>query len=102
VKKAKQYRVMAAWLLLVVFSMPFAVKSVHACILHETSSGQRAASHDCTNCPICHFFFSYFTSAVEEQKIFINEREIAKPETYRAFPRAEKHYTLPPRAPPVA
>lgn len=59
-------RILFAWLLLALFTLPMAVKSMHVCqIEHElvkssTTTGQHSPTHNVDNCAICHFAFLTF------------------------------------------
>lgn len=67
-ERVKRHKVWAVWLLLAVFTLPFAVKSVH--IYHTAEHSQHNCSdpsyehHNCSDCPICQFALSSFTEAV--------------------------------------
>jgi hypothetical protein len=66
-ERAKRDKGWLVWLLLAVFTTPFAVKAVHIhhaaeCSEHRCSDGPHA-HHDCNDCPVCRFVLSSFTEA---------------------------------------
>ncbi|MDR0544673.1 MAG: hypothetical protein LBG30_04935 [Odoribacteraceae bacterium] len=100
-RKAISHRIIAAWLLLAVFALPFVIKSAHAC--HVADVQEQGDSHrDCADCPICHFVFASFTAAESIEEVILASFETARPPDYCAPLRAAVPFILPARAPPSA
>jgi hypothetical protein len=64
-EKVKRHKVWIVWLLLAVFTIPFAVKAVHIYHASERHSchNESHAHHDCNDCPVCQFTLPSFTEA---------------------------------------
>lgn len=63
-------RRLIAWLLMVVFTLPLIVKTLHVCQVNADSrsgvsamAGHHGDGHDEADCAICHFAFFTFTGA---------------------------------------
>jgi hypothetical protein len=102
VNKTTRHKIVAAWLLLVVFTSPFVVKAVHACHSGEIVAGESHARHDCTDCPICHFVFSLFVGAEVSGEMVVVLAGTVEPVTCQEKGYARVHATYLLRAPPVA
>jgi hypothetical protein len=91
-----------AWLLLVVFVLPFVIKSVHARHSDAVVAESGHARHDCTDCPICHFTFSYFIEAGSSEVVAVVSFDTVEPEACeeKGFVHVCLTHFL--RAPPVA
>ncbi len=50
-------KVCMAWLMAVLLVMPFAVKTVHTCLLERNV---HHLHHECETCPVCQFSFPVF------------------------------------------
>jgi hypothetical protein len=66
-ERVKRHKVWVVWLLLAVFAIPFAVKTVHiyhtAEHLEHSCHDESHAHHDCHDCSVCQFTLSSFTEA---------------------------------------
>ncbi|MDR1525862.1 MAG: hypothetical protein LBS79_11510 [Tannerella sp.] len=59
-KRLRSDIIKIGWLLMLVLALPFAVRTVHACLcsVHEADGGTH---HDCATCATCRFSLSFFT-----------------------------------------
>jgi hypothetical protein len=70
-ERIRRHKAWVVWLLLAVFTLPFAVKTVHrsrtAGDPEHSCSGESHSHHDYSDCPVCRFILSPFieTGVVE-------------------------------------
>ncbi|MDR1097045.1 MAG: SurA N-terminal domain-containing protein [Tannerella sp.] len=66
-ERVRRHKIWVVWLLLAVFTLPFAVKAVHSYRTAGPSghgcSGTSHSHHDYSDCPVCQFTLSSFTEA---------------------------------------
>lgn len=65
-ERVNRYKVWTIWLLLAIFTLPFAVKAIHVHSAEEHSEhgccpDKSHSHHDCNDCLICQFALSTFT-----------------------------------------
>ncbi|MDR2130932.1 MAG: hypothetical protein LBP56_07200 [Odoribacteraceae bacterium] len=92
---------MITWMLLSVFMLPFVVKSVHACHLDTVVLEEDHRSHDCTDCPVCHFVFSYFIETDPLAETILMVSGTMDPVVYRGKSLDRVSLASPSRAPPA-
>jgi hypothetical protein len=100
-------KILTGWLLLLLFTLPPAVKNIHIyqCVyVHdvEHEKHNNHAHHDCNICAICQFVLFPFTQIESIEFIFATETISSKLFIYRENITSSDTYNYMLRAPPCA